>query len=698
MAVSTTNGFDGPYLANGATTSFPFTFTAPSADEVAVLLRAADGAETLGSGYTVTLGSESGGTVVFAVAPASGVKVIPFLDPDFTQEIAFADGDAWLAAPVNEGYDRSAARDQALKRDVARAWIAPLGEVGIVLPDEDERANKFLGFGADGSPLALSGTGTDAALRTDLAARTTGGGLVGLNDSASGSLWTTVQGFLGYLRGTTGAAITGANDASSGAKYTTVQGFLTYLLSSVGSGIVGFIHSLTGAVSRTILSKLRDSVSPEDFGAVGDGVTNDSAAMLLALQSGRVVDGNGRTYALGSALTPSSFVGLRNCNFKWANTTVMATQVFLLNIIDKSGFFVDNCTFDLGTVENTGDDDDSSRGGLRITTSNEFVTFNDHVRVTNCRAFGKGNGTGIYIRSCRWVHVAHNTVHDRVVAFSPDPSNDCQNGFDISKCYHATIVGNISRDQQTRLSGSLAKRYSRGFAFIELIDSTVTGCTVADVDQGFDFSGAITATLVNGNNNVAVSGCAASDCNTYGFKFANCSHDITVSSCVAKRFGFVGFVFSGPTSTPLDATKNTQRILLTGCHAFDPTGSFSASCYGFRLMQAGTSVGYPRGIRMVGCTVSDVTGGGKLYQGFNSDVTYDSSGHFNELIECRSIGHTDVASSGFTYTVAQLPASAPVGSRMIVTNANSVTYGSTVAGGGSFTTPVFRTEGDWKVG
>ena len=455
---------------------------------------------------------------------------------------------------------------------------------------------------------------------------------------------------------TTTAALLGANDASSGAKYTTVQGFITYLLSSVGSGIVGFIQSGTGAVLRTLLSKGRDTVSPEDFGAVGDGTTNDYAALLAAMQSGRVVDGNGRTYALGSALTPSSFKGLRNCNFKWANTTVMATQVYLLNIIDKSNFFIDNCTFDLGTVENTGDDDDSSRGGLRITTSNEFVTFNDHVRVTNCRAFGKGNGTGIYIRSCRWVHVAHNTVHDRVVAFSPDPSNDCQNGFDISKCYNATIVGNISRDQQTRLSGSLAKRYSRGFAFIELIDSAVIGCTVADVDQGFDFSGAITATLVNGNNNVAVSGCAASDCNTYGFKFANCSHDITVSGCVAKRFGFVGFVFSGPTSTPLDATKNTQRILLTGCHAFDPTGSFSASCYGFRLMQAGTSVGYPRGIRMVGCTVSDVTGGGKLYQGFNSDVTYDSSGNFNELIECRSIGHTDVASSGFTYTVAQLPA------------------------------------------
>ena len=58
-----------------------------------------------------------------------------------------------------------------------RTLVAPLGEVLRSLPDAAERANKFLGFSADGStPLALSGMGgADAALRGDLANGTSAG-------------------------------------------------------------------------------------------------------------------------------------------------------------------------------------------------------------------------------------------------------------------------------------------------------------------------------------------------------------------------------------------------------------------------------------------------------------------------------------------------------------------------------------------
>jgi len=45
----------------------------------------------------------------------------------------------------------------------------------------------------------------------------------------------------------------------------------------------------TGAVSRTVQSKLRDVVSVKDFGAVGDGVANDSAAIQAAINTGKSV-------------------------------------------------------------------------------------------------------------------------------------------------------------------------------------------------------------------------------------------------------------------------------------------------------------------------------------------------------------------------------------------------------------------------
>ena len=48
------------------------------------------------------------------------------------------------------------------------------------------------------------------------------------------------------------------------------------------SALVTFLQAGTGAVARTVQSKERDTVSVKDFGAVGDGTTDDTAAMQAA--------------------------------------------------------------------------------------------------------------------------------------------------------------------------------------------------------------------------------------------------------------------------------------------------------------------------------------------------------------------------------------------------------------------------------
>lgn len=183
MAVSTTDAFSGPYITNGVTIAFPFAFKAPSTAEVSVLLRDADGAELTPPSFSVALGVDEGGTVTFVSAPPAGNTLVVLLDPFFTQDLEFENGSAWLAEPVNEGYDRSALRDQVLRRDVNRSIMAPIGEVGMQLPPAEVRKNKFLGFsGVDGKPIATEGISGDDILRPDLASTDAGkgGDLVGL--------------------------------------------------------------------------------------------------------------------------------------------------------------------------------------------------------------------------------------------------------------------------------------------------------------------------------------------------------------------------------------------------------------------------------------------------------------------------------------------------------------------------------------
>jgi len=75
-----------------------------------------------------------------------------------------------------------------------------------------------------------------------------------------------------------------------------------------GSSLVGFIQAGTGAVATTVQTKLRETVSVKDFGAVGDGVANDTVAINLALNSGAktVVMPKGEYLVSSSIIVPSN--------------------------------------------------------------------------------------------------------------------------------------------------------------------------------------------------------------------------------------------------------------------------------------------------------------------------------------------------------------------------------------------------------
>ena len=80
---------------------------------------------------------------------------------------------------------------------------------------------------------------------------------------------------------TSGAALVGTAAATNNAG-STVQAQLTNVGGPTGATNVGFTASGTGAVATTVAARLSDFVIPQNFGALANGINDDSASIVLA--------------------------------------------------------------------------------------------------------------------------------------------------------------------------------------------------------------------------------------------------------------------------------------------------------------------------------------------------------------------------------------------------------------------------------
>lgn len=118
------------------------------------------------------------------------------------------------------------------------------------------------------------------------------------------------------------------------------------------------ITGVTTALYRTLLAKLSDTISVKDFGAVGDGLTNDTAAFVLALATLKRVFVPKGTYLVDQIALPAGSAHLEGETmegvvFKFTGTSVKG--IYTDNLISHVHFnhlILKNFTMDCTSLPN----------------------------------------------------------------------------------------------------------------------------------------------------------------------------------------------------------------------------------------------------------------------------------------------------------------------------------------------------------
>lgn len=695
MTVASETNRSGPYNGNGVTTVFSYGFRIVDQAHLRVVKTSALGVETvltIATDYTVaSVGDPAGGSITLLSPPAAGETVTILRSLPFVQETDLENQGAYYAETVEDALDLAAMRDQQLAEELARTIRVPaaIDDADLQLPAPE--AGKIISWNETGtglqnlSPSELSSVVAYGTANADIF---TGNGVqtvfaLSANPAALNNLdvsiggvsqlpgtdytWTSgtnltftsppangVKVLVRYMQalaqGATVDDLVSSDDGASGSLWSTIKGFITYLRSSAGSSIIGFLADAAGAVWRSIRSKARDFVSVKDFGAAGDGVTDDTAAFQLAfvyaISSAADIYVPAGTYIVQPLTLNSSSYSYMPSIFGSGRTSTVIKK--------KSGAGT-------GPVLTVGDASSAiMQAGMTIRSLTiDGLSTAASTHALRCYSFVRGLVADVKLSNAATVLKMEGGVSWRVTnseILSGNFGIDCNNFSGVSNAQYpnACLVDNCI----------FAGHSTRGLRFNN-------GRGVKVVDCEFDTCG------TSGNNNT--SGMLI-DANIDSEDAGSNPYGAIVERCWFEQV-------AGVASIVLRSGDNTLRDI-----NFGPNPN---SVYDIRV-EGGSY------------TIDGAWWTGTL----KSPAIYEDGGNIagSHIMRCRQLGasnisinnaKTDVEFAGKRYTVATLP-SPPGGLMRAWVSDSSVAasgnFGALLAGGGSNSVPAFFDGANWRIG
>jgi hypothetical protein len=349
MTISSPVRIAGPYIGNGTATVFTFAFKVFAASNLQVVRAdSSTGLEStliLNTDYTVSLNTDQdsnpGGNVTLSAFLATGFTMVITSDIANLQPTDLTNQGGFYPEVITDALDRATIQIQQMADELTRSIKIPISDglsLDMELPTAAARANSFLAFDATGEPTVVT-AGSSGAPTTITRQQFSGTGSQVAFTLASdpGALGNSCEVFIGgiYQQRDTytiaGTTLTFTAAPVAGTDNIEVVNFLTSAIGTTDSSLVTFVPAGTGATQRTVQAKLRDTLSAKDFGAVGDGVTDDTAAIQAAINAALVLKKAlfipAGDYLLSNKLTASTTsTSMRICGEGRGITTLVWTS------------------------------------------------------------------------------------------------------------------------------------------------------------------------------------------------------------------------------------------------------------------------------------------------------------------------------------------------------------------------------------